>query len=332
MLGAEPIVLYLALALAAADVFTQQADAIARGIDRFDLRNLDQISFALASLVAAWIALEILDCALLGTLVALAVARLAVMAVFGALTLRASGIDLSVDRRELGESLRVGVQGWLQTLLGKLHERADVMIMAALRVDPVQIAVYAVAVSVVDRLRVVPDSISVALLPQLATSAPAEAGPYTARVTRHVFFWVVLGSVVLALVAPALMPLIFGAPYAASVAPLLVMLPATVMLLLRTIPSNYFNATGNPGFIVRVQAVSLAVNVAANLWAIPRYGVIGAAWASVLSYGVEAAACLWAFRSRTRCGLRETLVLNGEDLASYRSGVRRLLSASGGEP
>ncbi len=332
MLGAEPVVLYLALALAAADVFAQLADAVARGIDRFDLRNWDQISFAGVSLVAAFVALEILGQGLLGALVAIAVARLAVMAVFGALTLRASGLDLSADRTELRESLAVGVQGWFQTLLGKLHERADVVIMAALLLDPAQIAVYAVAVSVVDRLRVVPDSISVALLPQLASSSQAEAGPYTARVTRHVFFWVVLGSVLLALVAPALMPLIFGAPYAASVAPLLVLLPATVLLLLRTLPQNYFNATGNPAFIVRVQAVSLAVNVAANLWAIPRFGVIGAAWASVLSYGVEAVACLWAFRRRTRCGLRETLVLSADDLASYRSGVRRLLSTSGGEP
>lgn len=323
LLGAEPVVLYLALALAAADLFSGLADAVARGTDRFDLRNANQLSLAAVSLAAAWLALGPLQCALLGTIVAIALARVAVTLLFGALTLRSSGVDLAVDRAELRESLDVGLQGYLQTLLSKLHERADVMVMAALQLDPAQIAVYAIATSVVDRLRVVPDSISVALLPKLATLSPAEAAPYTARVSRHTFFWVALSSVALALVSPVLMPLVFGEPYAASVLPLLVLLPATVMLTLRTMPSNYFNATGRPGFNAKVQAASVAVNVACNLWAIPRFGVTGAAAASVLSYGVEAVASLWAFRSATGFGPRETLVMSREDFAPYLGRLRR---------
>jgi len=252
------------------------------------------------------------------------------LALFGALTLSRSGVDLALDRGELGESLRFGAKGHVQTLLAKLHERVDVMLMAALRVDPAQIAVYAIAVSVIDRLRVVPDSISSALLPKLATVTLPEMGPYTARVTRHLVFWVCASGLALAIAAPFLVPVLFGQPYAASVLPLLVLLPATAMLTVRTMLSNYFVAAGKPGFNAKIQALSVTVNVAANLWAIPRYGILGAAFASLVSYGVEAIATVIAFGSATRCGVGETLVVGRKDLAPYAGRMRRLRERLGG--
>jgi O-antigen/teichoic acid export membrane protein len=330
LLGAEPVFLWLALALAAADLFTGLVDAVARGIDRFDLRNADQISIAAVTLLATWLALVVLHWGLIGTLAATAAARLAVLALFGALTLRRSGIDLSPDAAELRESLSFGARGHPQTLLAWLHQRVDVMLMAAFALDPAQIAVYAVAVSVIDRLRVVPDSVSSALLPKLATLGPAEMGAYAARITRHLMFWVCLSGLALAAVAPFLVPILFGRPYSASVLPLYVLLPATAMLTVRGMVGSYFIAAGRPGFNAWVQAGSVAVNVAANLWAIPRYGILGAAFASLLSYGVEAIATVVVFRRVTGCGLREVFVAGRDDLRPYLGRVRRLGERLGG--
>ncbi len=330
LLGADRSFVYLALVLAAADLFSGLWDAIARGIDRFDLRNADQIAIAIVTLAATWVSLVVFQSGLVGVLAATAGARIAALAVFGALTLRRSGIDLALDPHELGESLRFGVKGHVQTLLARLHERVDVMLMAALRVDPAQIAVYAVAVSVIDRLRVVPDSISSALLPKLATVTPAEMGPYTARVTRHLVFWVGLSGTALAAAAPFGVPLLFGRQYAASVLPLFVLLPATAMLTVRTIVSNYFVAVGKPGFNAKVQALAVAVNVAANLWAIPRHGIVGAAFASLVSYGVEVTATVVAFQRSTHCGVGETLIVARKDLEPYIGRMRRLRARLGG--
>jgi O-antigen/teichoic acid export membrane protein len=327
LMSAAPVFVYLALALAAADLFSGLYDAVARGIDRFDLRNVNQIAIALVTLAATWLSLVVLQSDLVGALVATAAARIAVLVVFGALVLRRSGIEFTLDPRELGDSVRFGAKGQLQTLLARLHERVDVMLMAVLRVDPAQIAVYAVAVSVIDRLRVVPDSVGSALLPKLATVTPPEMGPYTARVTRHLVFWVCASGIALALVAPLAVPLLFGRAYAASVLPLFVLLPATAMLTVRTVVSNYFVAIGKPGFNAEVQALAVAVNVAVNLWAIPRYGIVGAAFASLVSYGVEATATVIAFRRATHCGVGETLVVARKDLEPY---LRRLRARFGG--
>src|SRR5262249_60692808 len=103
---------------------------------------------------------------------------------------------------ELGPALRFGFPSYLQTLIGKIHERVDVMLLAALGVAPAAIAVYAIAVSVVDKLRVVPDSVGSALLPKLASLPPAETGAFTARIVRMTLFWVGAMALGLALAAP----------------------------------------------------------------------------------------------------------------------------------
>ncbi|HTO54352.1 MAG TPA: lipopolysaccharide biosynthesis protein [Myxococcota bacterium] len=330
LLGAPAGLVLLALVIGATDLFSDLSDAVARGIDRFDLRNADQISIMAVTLVAAGLALVVFESGLWGVLAATASARVALLVVFLGLTLRRSGIARPSGSGELRESFAYGIKSHSQTILGKLHERLDVLMMAALQLDPAQIAVYAIAVSVVDRLRVVPDSVSAALLPKLATLPDAERGPYTAQVTRHLMFWVALSCVALLVLAPFLLPVLFGKPYAASVLPLYVLLPATAMLTLRWMIGSYFLAVGRPGFNARVQAVSVAVNFAVNLWAIPRWGILGAAGASLVSYGVEAFLTVAVFRRATHCRLREIFLARRSDLQPYLGQVRRLRERLGG--
>jgi O-antigen/teichoic acid export membrane protein len=323
LLGAPSALVLCALVIGGADLFSDLSDAVARGIDRFDLRNADQIAIMLVTLGATGLSLVLWQSGLWGALFATAVARVGLLAVFLALTLRLTGVAAAPEPGELRASFAYGIKSHSQTVLGKLHERLDVMMMAALQLDPAQIAVYAIAVSVVDRLRVVPDSVSSALLPKLATLPDAEKGPYAARVTRQLMFWVALSCVALLVAAPVLLPVLFGKPYAASVLPLYVLLPATAMLTLRWMIGSYFLAVGRPGFNARVQAVSVAVNFAVNLWAIPRFGILGAAGASLVSYGVEAVLTLLVFRRATRCGWGEIVLARRSDLQPVLGWLRR---------
>ena len=129
-----------------------------RGIDRFELRNRALIATSLLSLVAVAIALVVLERGALAALVAVLLARAVVALWLIAAALRETGLSLR-EPAELRAALHFGLQTYLQTLIGKLHERADVMLLAFLRVEPAQIAFYAVAVGVIDRLRVMPDAV-----------------------------------------------------------------------------------------------------------------------------------------------------------------------------
>ena len=325
--GAGSDFLFVALALGAVEAVAGLFEAVARAIDRFELRNRALIATSLLSLIAVSIALLVMNGGALAALIAVLLARAVVALWLIAAALRETGISLG-DPAELTAALGFGLQTYLQTLIGKLHERADVILLALLRVEPAQIAFYAVAVSVIDRLRVMPDAVGSALLPKLALLPHAEAGPFTSRVVRNTLFWVLMSAIGLGLVAPPLLPAVFGASYAASLVPFLILLPATVSLTVRRVLSNYFTASGRPSFNAAVQAVAAVVNVGANLWAIPRYGIAGAAFASLLSYGFEGAATVIGFRRMSGERVRDTLLARPDDIAEQIGRARSWVGRS----
>ncbi len=325
--GAPEGFLWVALVLTALEVFGGLFEAVARAVDRFDLRNLHQIGITVVSLGAAGVVLIGYGGGPLAALAAIAGARVLLAAVFIGFVLAQTGFDPRVDRAELGATLRFGLQGYLQMLFGKLHERVDVLLLAWLAVDPAQIAAYAIAVSVIDRLRVVPDAIGSALLPKLAVLPHAETGAYTARITRHSLLWVCASAVALAVAAPPLLPLVFGPAYAASVPPFFLLLPATVLLTVRRVVANYFTASGWPGFNAGVQAVAAGINVAVNLVAIPRWGIVGAAFASLVSYGFEGIATVVGFKRETGVPLRELILFRRGDAQPYVARLRDLFAS-----
>jgi O-antigen/teichoic acid export membrane protein len=323
--GAGMEFLVVALALGAVEAIAGLFEALARAIDRFELRNRALIATSLLSLAAVSLVLLALHGGALAALTALLAARAVVALWLIVASLRETGFTLRGSPGEVAASLRFGFPSYLQTLIGKLHERADVILLALLRVEPAQIAVYAVAVGVIDRLRVMPDAVGSALLPKLTVLPHDEAGAYTSRVVRNTLFWVCVTAIGLGLVAPLLLPLVFGRAYAASLVPLLILLPATVSLTVRRVLSNYFTASGWPGFNASVQAAAAVLNIAVNLWAIPRYGIAGAAFASLISYGFEGAATVIGFRSKSGQRVRDTLLPKPAEIAEQIGRAQRKL-------
>jgi len=323
LMGASPAFLWIAVALTALQVVGGLFEAAARAIDRFELRSRYQMVMAALTLAGVAGVLGATQAGPLGALVAVVAVRAVLLIALAALVLRETGLELRPHVEELRATLDFSLRGYAQQVLIKAHERIDVVLLALLSVDAAQIAFYAVAVSVIERLRLFSDSIGAALLPKLAALPPEASGEYAARVTRHSVFWVCLAALAIAARAPLLVPLVFGRPYAASVVPLLVLAPAAVLLTVRRLVSNYFTASGRPGFNAGVQAAAFALNVVANLLLIPRFGIVGAACASLLSYGFEAAATLAVFERETGQSTARTLIARREDLAPYLQRARR---------
>lgn len=87
-------------------------------------------------------------------------------------------------------------------------------------------------------------------------------------------------------------PLIFGAAFTGSVAPLIILLIATMGLALFNTFMPLVSAQGMTWALTGITLVSALVNLVAALLLIPAYGVNGAAWATVLTYGSAAALVL----------------------------------------
>jgi O-antigen/teichoic acid export membrane protein len=208
-----------------------------------------------------------------------------------------TGMSLRLRAVEVSRSLRFGGSAYLYALGGQLHERADLFLLAVWHPDPVQVAVYAAAVQLANRVRMLPLAAISALFPELAEASSEEAIASVTRAVRWILVWVGGAALCVAVLGPVLLPALLGADFSAAVVPLWWLLPATLAYTIHLVLGRYFQARERPMLPAMVQWVGLAVNVGLNAWWIPSAGAVGAAQASGVTYTLIG---LWLMRSFVR--------------------------------
>jgi hypothetical protein len=111
-----------------------------------------------------------------------------------------------------------------------------------------------------------------------------EAAAFTVRATRVSVLLAGACVTLLCLAAPVLIPLTYGAQFAGSVAAVFALAPGLFALGAGRQVSAYLVRLNRPLTMSVLSVGALVVNVAVNLWAIPRWGIVGCALASSVSY------------------------------------------------
>jgi len=165
---------------------------------------------------------------------------------------------------------------------------------------------YSVAAQLANSVYMLPVVVGTILFPRLsAIRNEAERWALTRRAATSLAGIMIAISIVGWAASGWAIPFIFGDPYRPAVAPFNYLLIAIILLSVNTVFMNYFAAKGMPSIAVTAPASALIVNVAANIVAIPRWGIVGAAWASVLGYGWMLLMSMWyLWKQRSREGLR----------------------------
>jgi O-antigen/teichoic acid export membrane protein len=161
------------------------------------------------------------------------------------------------------------------------------------------------------------------LLPQVAAAPGATAANSRAatRLSRLVTGVSVAGAIVILATAWAIVPLVYGPAFSASVEPLLILLPGIVALAPAKVLASYVAGVGRPALNLVVSLVSLAVTLVLDLLLIPTIGIAGAAIASTAAYLVGAVMTVAVFRRLTRVRARDILLPTVEDLRQLRGAI-----------
>jgi O-antigen/teichoic acid export membrane protein len=315
--GASPRVLALALASVPFQVLGLLFAGVARGLDRFDLHNRYLLSLAVLTLAALAAVLGLHERSAPAALSALLGVHALTSLVLVARVARHAGLRLRISWREATASLPFGLKTHAQTLLLHLHQHADVFLLAWLLEDPAQVGLYAVAVGVVNRTRLLPASVALSLFPAVAGLDARESARFVARVLRHSLLWSGVTVGVLLPSGPVLVPLCFGSRYEGSVAAFLLLLPGMLGATLYLVLARYFTARNRHAVNITTQGISSLANVALNLWLIPRHGIAGAALASLGSYSLQGGLALRVFLQESGRDLREALLPGRAELLAY---------------
>lgn len=198
--------------------------------------------------------------------------------------------QLSVKPRyHRGQWTRLVRTGWpsVPSALSQLLTfRADRYLVGVF-MSPAAVGVYSVAATVPEFLRVIPMAMAQSVFYRVAS------GKNGARDFRRATLVSFAGTAALAavtfLLAPVIVPMVFGPEFNAAVTPLRILLLAETGMTLFYVEGAVLGGLGRLSDGAKAAVVGFAVVLLADVLLIPSYGLVGAAWASVVAYSVMSA-------------------------------------------
>lgn len=178
----------------------------------------------------------------------------------------------------------------------------SIFVIAYLRIDAVflgllvderAVGVYAAAYTLMMGAQIAPAMIGTALTPVFARShlgAPDEFERSWHDGIRRVLLISLPVAVSVTLLSGPLIDRFYGEGFARSADVLAVIIWICPMGALSIVAQALLRGARREAWLTAVSGTCLAVNVALNLWAIPRYGVMGASWVTVVTEAVNVVA------------------------------------------
>ena len=148
------------------------------------------------------------------------------------------------------------------------------------------VGIYSVAATCTEVVWLVPSALSQVLFQKLASKSVDQRTANRARVASLACG--LATAVVLFAIAPLVVNVLVGARFAEAVLPLRILLVAAVLLSSYQLDAYALAAHGRIGLAATGTLVGFGAVLFADLLLIPAYGIVGAAWASVIAYGVMA--------------------------------------------
>lgn len=185
-------------------------------------------------------------------------------------------------------------------LAGALLKSAWPMVLTAvaaliyMRIDQVmirnmlglhEVGIYSAAVKIYESWIVLPYIISVSLLPAIVKLKQGSAADYQRRLAqlfRLVIWMSALAAIVVSVISEPLMVIAFGEAYRESASVVSIVMWTAVFASMGSISARYFNVERMEKKIALRTALAAFMNVGLNLVLIPRYGINGAAIATLL--------------------------------------------------
>ena len=236
----------------------------------------------------------------------------------GVVAVRDGSFGLRPSASLLGEELRFGSRAIVGNLAERLQFRADAFLVNAF-VGVRATGVYSVTQSIAETLWYVPNALGTVMFSR-AVDPNSDSSGIAAVLTRTTIAVAFVTAIPAFLVGPLVVPIVYTTDFARAGDALRLILPGIVAYSVVAVLSRFIVGQGRPGIGTFIHLAGLVGNVAVNLVLIPQFGILGAAAASSISYGLTALLTLIVFTRLTGRGWAETLVIR-------RSDVRALVRA-----
>lgn len=217
---------------------------------------------------------------------------------------------------------------WMALNYGIRYHPGVVTAFTTLRLDQlmlggmassIEIGLYFIAVRLSEITTVLASSVADVLMPEVAASKQVEESvQLLTRSLRQTIYVYLLVLIPLLLGAPVILRIAYGPDFLAATGTLRLLLIASLIWSAGAIVISGLNGLGYPGLSTLARLASAIVTVFALLYWLPKYGIVGAAFSSLLGYGVMLVVALFWLIRKQHLSLWECLRPQREDLPLTR--------------
>lgn len=208
-------------------------------------------------------------------------------AVFSAFQLwRRLGTDAFVPSWEaVGPILRAAFPFFLAAVFVKIYSYVDSFTLKAVIGDSA-VGLYSVAYKLTYAFQFLPLAFVGALYPKLSSQSKDPVALKKTFLDAEWYLALLVAPIVfgIAALAPQIISLAYGSAYGGSVLPLTVLVFVLIPIFADFPVGSMLNATGKQSTKTAIMGVTMVVNIFSNLVLIPRFGVVGASMAGLLSF------------------------------------------------
>jgi len=182
------------------------------------------------------------------------------------------------------QTFRLGLKAYLIAFFGFLVLRID-LVMVKYLLGAQLAGYYSISETMAENMLALPVVVGVILFPRLSGMTQRQERLHlTQQATMLTAALLVPMMVLAALFAKPIVSLVFGRAFLPAVPAFVWLMPGSFFLGIEIVIVQYLNSLGFPRVIVYSWLAVTVANIGLNFWAIPAYGISGAAIVSTLSY------------------------------------------------
>src|ERR1022692_1583320 len=180
-----------------------------------------------------------------------------------------------------------GGRGQLGNMLWLMNLRFDFVLLGALA-GPAVLGIYAVASKFAELLRRVPTAINYVLYPRFARLGIEQATTEARRLLPRATALTLVMAPFLAVLCYIALPILYGQAFAGAIVPAEIITAGLAIEGAAAVSSAFLLGSGRPGLNSIGMGVGATITVALDVILIPRYGALGGAITSAVTYVVTA--------------------------------------------
>ncbi len=220
--------------------------------------------------------------------------------------------------------VKLGLVNAIAIFIMQLNYRLDILMLKKLSTLE-EVGFYSLAMQIAEQLWHIPYAIESIVLSRSANTTDDKFVHRTvASIFRVSLLVGLLSGLVIFFIAPFLVPLVFGQAFVKSVAMIQVVLPGILILVGFRILNSRLTGMGKPQIAIYTFMPALVINFILNLFLIPRFGGIGAAWSTNVSYAAGSIIFVILYSRMVKMPLREIFRYRSSDFYFFRDFKNRL--------